>query len=343
MGGRQGLFHRSRRAALAGVVLALLLGTVARPALAATVFAEAGSQHGAAEAADPLDTPRPVGVVRPVAGGLVRAFAAPEHAYGAGHRGADLAASPGEPVRAALAGLVTFSGQVAGAGWATVDHGGGVQTTYGVLPSRQVVAGQRVDAGQVLGLLGEDAAHLDWGARVHGSYVDPLTLLGGWEAHLIHPERLLPSADPPGPGVPGAAAVGGPSPVQHGALVWPAPGRTSSPFGTRTHPVTGQRRLHAGVDIAAATGTPIVAAAAGVVRAAGLRGGYGNLVVVDHGGGLETRYAHASAIAVAAGERVEAGRLLAWVGSTGLSTGPHLHFEVRVGGDPRDPLGFFPG
>jgi len=86
-----------------------------------------------------------------------------------------------------------------------------------------------------------------------------------------------------------------------------------------------------------------VAAAAGVVTSAGRAGGYGNLVKIDHGGGVETRYAHASLLLVRAGQRVERGQLIARVGSTGLSTGPHLHFEVRVGGQPVDPLAFFRG
>jgi murein DD-endopeptidase MepM/ murein hydrolase activator NlpD len=288
------------------------------------------------------NTPGIAVVVRPVSGAVVRAFDPPEHPYGPGHRCADLAADPGEPVRAALAGVVTFSGEVAGRGWVTVDHGGGLRTTYGVLPTREVRAGQRVRAGEIIGFVSEDAEHLDWGARLHGSYVDPLALFGRWEAHLIHPDRLIAPvrehpSPPPVAGTAGPEAIGG-APA---TMVWPVPGRISSGFGMRTHPITGQRRLHAGVDVAASTGTPIVAAAAGVVRTAGPRGGYGNLVVVDHGGGLETRYAHASALAVHPGHQVNAGHLLAWVGSTGLSTGPHLHFEVRVGGTPRDPLSFY--
>jgi murein DD-endopeptidase MepM/ murein hydrolase activator NlpD len=97
-------------------------------------------------------------------------------------------------------------------------------------------------------------------------------------------------------------------------------------------------RMHEGIDIAASSGTPIHAAAAGTVIHAGWLGGYGNLVVVDHGDGLSTAYAHASAILVGLGQRVSQGETLSLVGSTGNSSGPHLHFEVRVNGSAVDPL-----
>ena len=95
-----------------------------------------------------------------------------------------------------------------------------------------------------------------------------------------------------------------------------------------------------GVDIAAEIGTPIVATADGVVTAAGWNGGYGNMVDVDHGGGIVTRYGHASAVAVTVGQQVRRGQTIAYVGSTGRSTGPHLHYEVRVNGQPVNPAGY---
>lgn len=125
----------------------------------------------------------PAGVVLPVEGIVTRPFDAPAHPYGPGHRGVDLAAAPGAPVRSAAAGTVTFSGPVAGTRWVTVAHGGGLDTTYGPLEPR-VTAGQRVRAGQRLGRLAPRAGHLDWGARLDGRYVDPLTLLGRWRVHL---------------------------------------------------------------------------------------------------------------------------------------------------------------
>jgi murein DD-endopeptidase MepM/ murein hydrolase activator NlpD len=122
-----------------------------------------------------------------------------------------------------------------------------------------------------------------------------------------------------------------------GALIWPVSGRVSSGFGPRMHPILRERRFHAGIDIPAPTGTAIRAAAPGVVIFAGYRTGYGNTVVIDHGGDLSTLYAHCSRILVVAGQRVQQGETIATVGSTGLSTGPHLHFEVRIDGRPVDP------
>jgi murein DD-endopeptidase MepM/ murein hydrolase activator NlpD len=127
------------------------------------------------------------------------------------------------------------------------------------------------------------------------------------------------------------------STVQHvsgAGLVWPVSAPITSPFGWRWG------RMHEGIDLGAAYGTPIAAAAAGVVIYAGWEGGYGNLVVIDHGGGLATAYGHQSRIAVVAGQSVSQGEIIGYVGSTGHSTGPHLHFEVRVDGQAVDPLGY---
>jgi hypothetical protein len=111
-----------------------------------------------------------------------------------------------------------------------------------------------------------------------------------------------------------------------------------SRFGSRIDPFTGARVAHEGLDFSAPTGAPILAAAAGIVVFSGRNGGYGNMVDIDHGNGLVTRYAHASRLDVAAGDIVRQGQKIAEVGSTGRSTGPHLHFEVHVEGRPRDPL-----
>jgi murein DD-endopeptidase MepM/ murein hydrolase activator NlpD len=136
-----------------------------------------------------------------------------------------------------------------------------------------------------------------------------------------------------------AAAASAPAaPAGDGTFIWPASGRLSSGFGYRTHPISGARRLHAGIDIAAPQGEPIWAAADGVVVSAGVRGGYGNAVVIEHGGGFATLYAHQSRLAVGAGQQVRRGEVIGYIGSTGYSTGPHLHFEVRVNGQPRDPM-----
>ena len=121
--------------------------------------------------------------------------------------------------------------------------------------------------------------------------------------------------------------------------LWPVHGRISSAFGWRSISVAGNR-FHGGIDIAAASGTPVRAARGGVIARAGWVGAYGFLVVVDHGGGWETRYAHLSRIDVLLGERIAQGAVVGLVGSTGASTGPHLHFEVRHNGVALDPLPF---
>jgi murein DD-endopeptidase MepM/ murein hydrolase activator NlpD len=123
-----------------------------------------------------------------------------------------------------------------------------------------------------------------------------------------------------------------------GALSWPVRGRVSSEFGYRISPTTGRPQLHAGLDIPAPTGTPIRAAADGKVIFAGWNsGGYGYMVMIDHGSNIVTLYAHNSSVAVGAGEFVTRGQTVAYAGSTGDSTGPHCHFEVRVNGTPQNP------
>ncbi|MCB2062467.1 MAG: M23 family metallopeptidase [Novosphingobium sp.] len=118
----------------------------------------------------------------------------------------------------------------------------------------------------------------------------------------------------------------------------PVAGRMSSRFGMRRHPILGYRRMHSGVDYAASYGSAIVAVSDGVVTYSGRHGGHGKYVRIEHGGGLGSGYAHMSSIAVSSGTRVRAGQVIGYVGSTGLSTGPHLHFEVYRGGRKIDPL-----
>ena len=116
--------------------------------------------------------------------------------------------------------------------------------------------------------------------------------------------------------------------------VWPVHGVLTSPFGWRWG------RMHEGIDIGVPTGTPVVASAAGTVIVSGWMGAYGNLVVVDHGNGVATAYAHNSSLAAGVGQRVAQGGLIAYAGNTGISTGPHVHFEIRVNGSAVDPLGY---
>jgi murein DD-endopeptidase MepM/ murein hydrolase activator NlpD len=119
------------------------------------------------------------------------------------------------------------------------------------------------------------------------------------------------------------------------------PFRVVSSYGPRLHPILGYTRTHAGIDLDGDSGQEIYAAASGRVIYAGVRGGYGNTVIIDHGGGLATLYAHQSSIAVRNGEDVGLGDLIGYVGSTGLSTGPHVHFEVRINGAHTDPAPYF--
>lgn len=122
-----------------------------------------------------------------------------------------------------------------------------------------------------------------------------------------------------------------------GRMMAPVAGPFGSPFGTRMHPIFKRPILHAGQDFPVAHGTPIRAADGGRVIEAGWRGGYGKVVIIDHGGGIATLYAHCSTLHVKAGQTVNKGQVIAAVGSTGYSTGPHLHFEVRQNGTPVDP------
>ena len=127
-----------------------------------------------------------------------------------------------------------------------------------------------------------------------------------------------------------------------GYFIWPADGKVVSGFGPRKHPIAGVVRQHNGVDIDAPYGAPVYAAASGRVLVASGMGGYGLTVVIDHGDGLSTLYAHLSQILVDASGQVQQGAVIGKVGSTGYSTGPHLHFEIRINGEPRDPLLWFP-
>jgi murein DD-endopeptidase MepM/ murein hydrolase activator NlpD len=128
--------------------------------------------------------------------------------------------------------------------------------------------------------------------------------------------------------------------VGTGQMIYPAGGGITSGFGTRVHPILGYRRFHSGIDFGASYGSTIRAADSGTVIFAGWYGGYGNAVIIDHGGGLTTLYAHASRLYVREGQSVQQGQSVAAVGSTGLSTGPHLHFEVRRNGNPVNPMGY---
>ena len=126
-------------------------------------------------------------------------------------------------------------------------------------------------------------------------------------------------------------------PSYGGGMIWPISGPITSEFGWRTHPIFGSARFHSGIDIGGDYGLPIHAAAGGVVIEAGWIGGYGNTIMIEHGSGIVTLYGHNESLAVSVGQQVNQGDVIAYCGSTGNSTGPHCHFEVRVGGEPVSP------
>lgn len=138
-----------------------------------------------------------------------------------------------------------------------------------------------------------------------------------------------------------AASNANPSPTAPGQLARPVPGRVSSGFGQRIHPISRTVKMHNGVDMNASQGDRIIAAEDGVVILSGVKGGYGSTVMIDHGGGMITLYAHQSKLGVSVGQNVTRGETIGWIGSTGQSTGPHLHFEVRINGRPVNPVTYW--
>ena len=134
-------------------------------------------------------------------------------------------------------------------------------------------------------------------------------------------------------------------PYSGGTMGWPVPGHTriSSPYGYRIHPVFKTRKLHTGIDIPAPSGTTVAAASDGTVIYSGTLGGYGKTIMIDHGGGVVTLYGHNSSLTVSEGTTVKRGNTIAKVGSTGISTGPHCHFEVRKNGGYVDPMPYLRG
>lgn len=135
-----------------------------------------------------------------------------------------------------------------------------------------------------------------------------------------------------------SSGTSGTPPTAGGQFLWPTNGPMTSPYGYRTHPIFGDRRLHTGIDIGAGYGNAVYAADTGTVSYVGTMSGYGNVVIVDHGSGLATTYNHLSAFNVSSGATVQRGTTVGAVGCTGYCTGPHLHFEVRVNGGPVDPM-----
>ena len=142
--------------------------------------------------------------------------------------------------------------------------------------------------------------------------------------------------------LPGAAIRSAQAASRSVSFIWPADGYVSSGFGWRVHPVTGEELFHEGIDIAADEGSRVYAAGAGTVTFRGWDGGYGRLIVIEHAGGLETWYGHLSGYEVVQGQRVSAGQIIGYVGQSGTTTGPNLHFEVRKNGKALDPANYLP-
>ena len=131
-----------------------------------------------------------------------------------------------------------------------------------------------------------------------------------------------------------------PEPGAPGELLWPVSGPITSPFGMRMHPVYHRLIMHNGIDIAVPTGTPVAAAATGTIIVASYQGSCGNMVAIDHHGGLSTMYCHLSQIFVGVGQEVQRGQTIGAAGATGDATGPHVHFQVMQNGHPVDPMSF---
>jgi murein DD-endopeptidase MepM/ murein hydrolase activator NlpD len=225
-------------------------------------------------------------------------------------------------------GQVIFAGSVAGVGVVTVDHGGERSTYQPVDPA--VRRGDVVEAGDLIGHLRGAGSHcaticLHLGRLESDVYLDPLDRL----AVASHVRLVDPDGSPP---TPPEGSSG------NGTLHRPVGGPITSPFGMRVHPVTGVRKLHDGTDFGVPCGTPVHAAGPGIVVGRGSGGAYGNRVVVRHGGGLETSYNHLAGQSVSVGQRVTTATVVGRVGSTGLSTGCHLHFMARRNGRVVDPL-----
>lgn len=296
---------------------------------------------------------------------VIRGFDAPDHEYGPGHRGVDLAAPPGATVHAAVAGQVAFAGSVAGRGVVSIDHGS-YRTTYEPVTPR-VRAGQSVGLGQAIGAVA-DGGHcatrcLHWGLRRGSTYLDPLRLIRSTgstgplrllaaDQRQVATQRAQARVEAAEAASAAAGAIGTVSTAfgaigpegRHG-FGHPVPGAITSAFGMRFHPVLHRWKLHDGTDFSAACGTAIRAPYPGTVGQAYFNGGYGNRLFLTHGTvdgyDVVTSYNHATRYVVRPGDRVALGQLLGFVGSTGYTTGCHLHLMVWLDGRLVDPMTWF--
>lgn len=275
------------------------------------------------------------GSVRPVPGPVVRGYDPPAQDWLPGHRGVDLAAPIGSSVRAAAAGRVSVAQVIAGRGVVTIVHGE-LRTTYEPVRA-SVGVGDQVAAGEVIGTV--EAGHcaagcLHFGLKRGEEYLDPL---GGSDVRLLPASAVAQAkkladeraAAPPSGDFPTSGS---------GLLLNPVGGRITSGFGRRFHPIFHEWRLHAGVDLHASCGTPIRAAADGVVQSVSYDSSGGHRLVIAHAGGLTTHYLHGlKRYPVRNGQQVKRGQMVGLVGSTGWSTGCHLHLGAKINGRLVDP------
>ncbi len=275
------------------------------------------------------------GSARPVPGPVVRGFDPPAQDWLPGHRGVDLAAPVGSSVHAAAAGRVSVAQVIAGRGVVTIVHGE-LRTTYEPVRA-SVRVGDQVAAGEVIGTV--EAGHcsagcLHFGLKRGEEYLDPL---GGSEVRLLPASAVAQAKKLAAERA--AALTSGEVPASgSGLLLNPVGGRISSPFGRRFHPIFHEWRLHAGVDLRASCGTPIRAAADGVVQSVSYDSSGGHRLVIAHADGLTTHYLHAlKRYQVRKGQKVKRGQVVGLVGSTGWSTGCHLHLTTKINGRLVDP------
>ncbi len=226
---------------------------------------------------------------------------------------------------------------------------GGLETTRDKVDSEKDAIARRedavADAARVLQEKSDELAALK--AQQAASQAAALavrqqkhTALKGVNKDLAELERQESQLLSESQALTGVVGGSGSSGSGSGSLSWPVNGPVTSPFGWRIHPILGYKKFHTGIDIGVGYGVPVRSSAAGTVIYASWMGGYGNVIIVDHGDGLSTLYAHQSSLAVGNGAHVARGQTVGYVGSTGFSTGPHLHYEVRVNGNPVDPMGY---
>ena len=254
------------------------------------------------------------------------------------HAGIDIALPTGTEILAGFDGVVTSVAYDAG-GYGNVvviDNGEGIQALYAHCHTVLVSTGQHVSEGDAIATVGNTGAstgpHLHLEVIRHGRRLNPMFFV---------------VTDFEGSFGGGQILTGNENMIPLDMFTWPLAGNypITSPFGWRIHPISGQRRHHNGIDLGAPGGTPILAMADGVVTIANATdawgGGWGFFVRIQHEGGFETLYAHASSVVVRPGQQVSQGEVIAFVGTTGSSTGNHLHFEVIRNGTPVDPMQFF--